>query len=344
MGAVHDPDNDGEYARRSMSKTATVVIPNWNGLAHLDECLTALRAQSVRPARTIIVDNASTDGSERFVRERFPEVEWVSMPRNGGFAYAVNEGIRRADTIYVALLNNDTAVEPAWLEELIAALERHPGYDIAASRMVLYHDRHLMNAAGDVYKLPRGTAINRGMRQSVARFNEPCRVFGACAGAALYRRSLFDDIGLFDEDFFLMTEDTDLNIRALIAGRKCVYVPSATVYHKLHVTIDEQPSEQMWNLAMRNEAIVVTKDLPLAAVGLVFVSYAWRLFRSTFPLRPDKWHLIPGLVRTGPERAAADIEGFRTGWKKRGEVWRTRRVSRLVIMRWLLKGTGPLTG
>lgn len=96
-----------------MSQTATVVIPNWNGLAHLDECLTALRAQTLRPARTIIIDNASTDDSERVVRERYPEVEWVSMPRNGGFAYGVNEGIRRSDTTYVALLNNDTAVEPA---------------------------------------------------------------------------------------------------------------------------------------------------------------------------------------------------------------------------------------
>ena len=326
-----------------MSQTATVVIPNWNGLAHLDECLTALRAQTLRPARTIIIDNASTDDSERVVRERYPEVEWVGMPENGGFAYAVNEGIRHSDTTYVALLNNDTAVQPAWLEELVAALERHTDYDIAASRMVLYYDRHLMNAAGDVYLLPRGAATNRGMRQPLSRFDEPCRVLGACAGAALYRRSLFDDIGMFDEDFFLMAEDTDLNIRALIAGRKCLYVPDATVYHKLHVTIDERPSEEMWSLAARNEAIVVTKDLPFAVVALVFVSYAWRLFRSTFPVRPDKWHLIPGLVRTVPERTAADMQGFKMGWKKRPEVWRTRRVSRLVIMRWLFKGTGPLT-
>lgn len=326
-----------------MSQTATVVIPNWNGLAHLEECLTTLQAQSLHPARTLIIDNASSDGSERFVRERFPEVEWVSMPRNGGFAYAVNEGIRCADTTYVALLNNDTAVESTWLEELVAALERHPGYDIAASRMVLYYDRNLMNAAGDVYRLPRGTATNRGIRQPVARFDRPCRVFGACAGAALYRRSLFGDIGLFDEDFFLMSEDTDLNIRALIAGHKCLYAPASIVYHKLHVSIDEQPSEKMQSLAMRNEAIVVAKDLPVAAIVLVFVSYAWRLFRSTFPVRPDKWHMIPGLLRTVRERTAADIQGFRMGWAKREEVWRTRRASRLVILRWLFKGTGRLT-
>ncbi|MHB1136719.1 MAG: glycosyltransferase family 2 protein [Coriobacteriia bacterium] len=326
-----------------MSASVTVVIPNWNGLVHLEECLTALREQTLTPARVVIVDNASDDDSELFVSERFPEVDWIQMPKNGGFAYAVNEGIRCADTTYVALLNNDTAVESTWLEELVAALERHPGYDIAASRMVLYYDRHLMNAAGDVYRLLRGAGRNRGILRPVERFGEPCRVLGACAGAALYRRSLFDEIGLFDEDFFLMSEDTDINIRALIAGKKCVYVPTAIVYHKMRATIDSEPSKRMAMLALRNEAIVVGKDLPMAGVVIVLAMYGWRLFRSTFPVRPDKWHMIPGLLRTVRERTAADIQGFRMGWAKREEVWRTRRASRLVILRWLFKGTGRLT-
>ncbi|MDY0340250.1 MAG: glycosyltransferase family 2 protein, partial [Coriobacteriia bacterium] len=245
-----------------MSATTTVVIPNWNGLVHLEECLATLREQTLRPTRVIIVDNASTDDSERFVRERFPEVEWVQMPENGGFSYAVNEGIRRADTSYVALLNNDTAVEPEWLEQLAGALESRPDYAIAASRMVLYYDRHLMNAAGDVYSILRAAGRNRGIFEPRSAFDEPCRVLGACAGAVLYRRTLFDDIGLFDEDFFLMSEDTDINIRALIAGKKCIYVPTATVYHKMRATIDSEPSERMMLLGARNEAMVAGKDLP----------------------------------------------------------------------------------
>ncbi len=325
-----------------MSASATVVIPNWNGLAHLDECLTSLRRQSCAPSRVIVVDNASTDDSAALVRDRFSEVEWVQMPTNGGFASAVNEGIRRADTPYVALLNNDTATEPEWLAELITSLELHQDYDIAASRMVLYHDRRRMNAAGDVYSLPRAVGKNRGILQPVDRFNSPCRVLGACAGAALYRRSLFDDIGLFDEDFFLMSEDTDINIRALIAGRKCMYVPTAIVYHKLRASISAHSSKRMTLLAARNEAIVVGKDLPAVGVAIVAAAYGWRVLRATVLLHPRAWHLIPSLVRMLPMRLAAERDGLRLGFSKRRDVWSRRRASPMIILRWLIKGTGRI--
>lgn len=325
-----------------MGTSATIVIPNWNGLVHLEECLTALRGQTLSPARVLIIDNASTDGSEGYVREQFPEVEWVQMPENGGFSYAVNEGIRRADTEYVALLNNDTAVEPGWLEALVAALEQHADYDVAASRMILYYDRHLMNAAGDVYQLLRGVGKNRGLLRPVERYGETCRVLAACAGAALYRRSLFDEVGLFDEGFFLVSEDMDISLRALIAGKKTIYVPSAVVFHKLRATIDTEPSEKMVLLAARNEAMVVGKDLPLPAVAIVILGYPWRVFRSTFPARRDQWHRIPALLRNWPARFRAERQGLAMGWSKRADVWSRRKVSTLVIMRWLIRGVGGL--
>lgn len=325
-----------------MSTSVTIVIPNWNGLVHLEDCLTALREQSLPPTRVIMVDNGSNDGSEVFVRERFPEVEWVQMPQNGGFSYAVNEGIRRADTEYVALLNNDTAAEPEWLQGLVEALERHADYDIAASRMVLHYDRHLMNAAGDVYQLSRMAGANRGLMEPLAEYDTSCRVLGACAGAALYRRAIFERVGLFDQDFFLMSEDTDFNLRALIAGAKCVYAPSAIVYHKLRASIGTNPTEEMLLLGLRNQMIVFAKDMPWPILLLTPLLWGFLEFRATLPLRPREWHKIPRLLAFLPTRLQHEWKGLKLGLPKRRLVWAARRIGRIEIIRWVLRGTGPL--
>lgn len=327
---------------REMSKSATIVIPNWSGLVHLEACLSALRGQSLQPTRVILVDNASNDGSKAFVRESFPEIEWVQMPKNGGFSYAVNEGIRRADTEYVALLDNDTVAEPGWLQALVDALERHADYDIAASRMVLHYERHLVNAAGDVYQLSRMAGVNRGLLEPVGHYDTSCRVLGACAGAALYRRALFDRVGLFDEDFFLMSEDTDINLRALIAGARCIYAPSAIVYHKLRASISAKPPEEMLLLGLRNQMIVFARNMPWSILVLVPVIWGFFEFRATLPLRPREWHKIPRLLADLPTRLRHECEGLRLGLAKRHSVWAKRRIGSAEITRWVLKGTGPL--
>jgi GT2 family glycosyltransferase len=167
------------------------------------------------------------------------------------------------------------------------------------------------------------------------------RVFGACAGAALYRRSLFDQVGLFDEDFFLMHEDTDFNLRCLIAGKRCLYVPGARVLHKWRASIDTEPAPQMTRLLARNEAIVAAKDLPTRLLVLRAMLWGYLAFRQTVPLRPSKWRLLPMLVRQAPERFRADVEGFRMGREKRAEVWRLKAVGTREITRWLRKGSGP---
>ena len=215
---MSDPSDPALGEAMDMS-SVTVVIPNWNGAVHLRECLDAMRGQSVPPARVIVVDNGSTDDSLAILRAEYPWVEIIETGQNLGFSGAVNRGIGAADTEYVALLNNDTAADQLWLEQLTGALDARPGFDTAASLMVFYDDPAVVNAAGDVYSLQFLAAYNRGMWRSTDRFDEPVRVFGACAGAALYRRSLFADIGLFDESFFLMHEDTDFNIRALVRFR-----------------------------------------------------------------------------------------------------------------------------
>ncbi len=167
------------------------------------------------------------------------------------------------------------------------------------------------------------------------------RVLGACAGAALYRRSLFGEVGRFDEDFFLMSEDTDFNLRCLIAGKRCLYVPSAVVGHKLRATIDAAPAWEMTRLGARNEAIAAAKNLPVPALLLLPVLWLYRLLRQTVVIRPSKWRLMPRLLRQAPGRLRAEAEGFRLGWAKRPEVWRLKSVGTLTILRWLLRGSGP---
>jgi GT2 family glycosyltransferase len=312
----------------------SVVIPNWNGLEHLGECFAALDAQRFRDFEVVFVDNASADGSVEWVRANASDARIVGRDHNGGFAKAVNAGIAVSDAEYVALLNNDTHVEPGWLEALVGALDRGRCYDSAASLMVFHHDPAIVNAAGDTYSLLRVSGRNRGLGSPVARFGERCRVLGACAGAALYRRSVFADVGLFDEDFFLLHEDTDWNLRALIAGKRCVYVPEAVVRHKNHGSLDRQPARAIQILEWRNKALVAAKTLPgwvapVAAVG-------WALTRA--------WWTVRGPV--GKRMAmAADIrvavrEARRDGRGKRAAVYATRRVSTLTILRWLARGTG----
>ena len=139
-----------------------------------------------------------------------------------------------------------------------------------------------------------------------------------------------------------MSEDTDFNLRCLIAGKKCLYAPSAVVHHKYRASIDAAPALEMTLLAARNEAMVVAKDLPATILILTPVLWPWRLLRQTLPARPSKWHLAPMLVRELPRRLRAESEGLRMGWAKRAAVQRTKAIGTLEIMRWLVYGEGRI--
>lgn len=319
----------------------SVVIPNWNGLAHLPECLAALAAQSFTAFETVVVDNGSSDGSAAWVREHHPTVRLLERSDNGGFAKAVNTGILASQSEYVALLNNDTAVDPDWLGALVRALDEHCAYDFAASKMVFYSEPERLNAAGDIWARGRMAGENRGFGQPSSRYDTMERVFGACAGAALYRRALFDAVGLFDEDFFLMHEDTDFNLRSLIAARRCLYVPAALVRHKCGASIEIEPDPEITRLRTRNEALVAAKDLPARTLLWRTIVWPYRFLRQTFPARPSNWRRVPMLLRRSPQRIRAEVEGFRMGLAKRRAVWRLRAIETREIRCWLRNGSGP---
>ncbi|PJF34535.1 MAG: glycosyltransferase family 2 protein [Candidatus Thermofonsia Clade 1 bacterium] len=214
----------------------SIIIPNWNGAIHLPTCLMALRAQTHAPLEVIVVDNASTDGSQALIRAEFPEVRLIELTANRGFTGACNAGLQAANGAFLALLNNDTEADPHWAAEVLACFARHPEAGIVASKMLLFDQRDVFHTAGDLYTLD-GRAVNRGVWQrDRGQFEREEYVFSACGGSAAYRRAMLEQIGLLDDDFFFSMEDVDLAWRAQLADWRCVYTPKAVVYHKLSAT------------------------------------------------------------------------------------------------------------
>ena len=215
---------------------ASVIIPNWNGLRYLRPCLVSLQAQTCPSFEVLVVDNASSDGSVEAVQREFAGVRTLALAYNGGYSGGCNAGVRQARGEIVVFLNNDIEAEPTWLEALIDALDRHPEAGSAASRMMLYDQPTHIHSAGDLYGID-GIPESRGVWQPYGEpYDRECLVFGGCGGALAYRKSVLDEIGLFEEAFFMYCEDVDLNWRAQLAGYRCVYTPDAVVRHHLSAT------------------------------------------------------------------------------------------------------------
>lgn len=217
-----------------------VIIPNYNGMAHLPTCLDALRRQSRRDFAVLVVDDGSSDGSLALLAAHYPEARVLPLPQNRGLAAAVNAGIAATTAPYVVLLNNDTEADERWLELLIGALERRQEYAFAASKLRLFDRRDTIHSAGDFYRVD-GLPGNRGVWQhDDGRYDREEAVFGPCAGAAAYRRTALDTLAeggtVFDEELVMYCEDVDLNLRAWRRGLRTLFVPDAVVYHKLSAT------------------------------------------------------------------------------------------------------------
>jgi GT2 family glycosyltransferase len=218
------------------SLLVSVIIPNWNGAHHLPVCLDALQAQTYPRVEVILVDNGSIDGSQALVSEKYPEVRLLAQDHNLGLTGGNNAGFRVAQGEILISLNNDTEVAPRFVEALVDAMVEHPEAGMAAAKMLLFDRRDTIHSAGDGYGVD-GIPYNRGVWQrDEGQYDEPGWIFGGCGGAVAYRRAMLDQVGLFDESFFMYCEDVDLNWRAQLAGWGCWYMPEAVVYHKLSAT------------------------------------------------------------------------------------------------------------
>ncbi len=216
--------------------SASVIIANWNGARHLRVCLDSLRRQTHPDFEVIVVDNGSTDESVVMVQEAYPEVRLLVLPENCGFVVACNRGAAMARGEVLVMLNNDTEAEPGWLEALCRALEAHPEAGAAASKLLLFDRRDTLHAAGDILG-PGFMPANRGVWEvDRGQYDHERWVFGACGGAAAYRRQVWEQLGGFDERLFMYLEDVDLAWRMQRAGWRTLFVPEARVYHHLSAT------------------------------------------------------------------------------------------------------------
>ena len=244
----------------------TIVIPNYNGKHFMEPCLKSLSEQTYKDFHILVVDNASSDGSIEYMQEHYPEIECIALSQNYGFSKAVNVGIQHSRTPYVILLNNDTTVDSHYVEEMVRAIEKSPKIFSVSSKMIQMYHPELIDSAGDLYTL-LGWGVCRGCGRPVSNYTTMDEVFTACAGAAIYRRSIFEEIGYFDENHFAYLEDIDIGYRARIFGYHNMYCPTALVYHVGSGTSGSKYNAFKVKLAARNNIYLNYKNMP--AIQLV---------------------------------------------------------------------------
>jgi len=240
----------------------TFIVVNYNGEKYIERCMRSILSQTHRKFRVFVVDNASTDASVRVIESIADEnsnVEIIKNKRNIGFAIAVNQVLELIDGGWMALVNNDVFLDESWLEEMVKAAKDDLRAGIFASK--IYFLDGLINSTGHV--IYRGLAVmERGFfEKDVGQYNKPEYVAGACAAAALYRKKLFEDAGVFDEDYFMYNEDVDLSLRALLFGWKIKYVPTAIAYH-IHSASTGFMSDFSVYYNSRNWVCSVLKNVP----------------------------------------------------------------------------------
>jgi GT2 family glycosyltransferase len=241
----------------------------------LRECLRTLEAQTFRDFETIVVDNGSTDGTAAMLAAEFPAARLIPLPENRGFAIATNVGLRASRGAVLVCLNNDVEAEPDWLAALVRVLDTRPDIGFVASKMLNAHQPELIDAAGDAMSLLPWN-IGRGQSDG-PEFNRPREILSACAGAAAYRRELFETVGYFDEGYFAFFEDVDIGIRAQLAGLRCWYEPRAVVRHRFSATAGRAPAFKIF-LLVRNGLKLFFQTMPLRRIvgwGAVVLMWPW---------------------------------------------------------------------
>ena len=297
----------------------SVVTPNYNGLKFLNNYFETLLIQSRFIEEIIIIDNASTDGSieiiEEFIRSaNYPiDIKLIRNEENLGFAPAVNQGIRQAKCEYIYSVNNDVELEWNALEEIIKAMEESIALGenpfSVQSKMIQHYNRKLIDDAGDEYTILAWTK-KVGDGQPIERCSEKREIFSSCAGAALYRKSVLEEIGLFDENFFAYVEDIDLAYRSQIYGYHNYFCPTSIVYHYGSATSGSRYNEFKIGLAARNNVFLIYKNFPLIQkiINFIFLFFGF-LIKYVFFVRKGYGSLY--------------LEGVKEGLRNRKQLTKT---------------------
>jgi GT2 family glycosyltransferase len=328
---IRNPESKIEAGEKGL---ISVIVLNWNGMTYLEECLTSIEGQTYPRVERLVVDNGSTDGSRPWLREwRGEKWRLIELPANRGFAGGVNAGIRASRGEFIALLNNDAVADRDWLS-LLSDCMTDPAIGMAASKILFYERRQVIDKAGHLL-YPDGLNRGRGAGDTdCGQFEQSDEIFFPDGCAALYRRGMVEDIGLFDEQFFAYGDDADLGLRARWRGWNCRYAPAARVYHRHSRSLGKYSPQKAF-LVERNRFWVAVKLLPMP---LLLVSPLFTLWRFC-------WHVFSILRRRGlsagvtREHGAASLlwalvrayfsglRGLGEILKKRREIFRSRRIS-----------------
>lgn len=281
-----------------MGCVISAIVVNFRRPDVLVGCLLSLRESlsgTGVDSELIVVDNASGDHSVRVVREAAPEASLIEMRENVGFPAAVNEAIRHSSGEWILLINNDVEVEPAAARQMLDGAREQPGVGSVAAQMRFADGTGVINSAGiGVDRL--GIAYDRLLGLPLqASETEPRDVFGACGGAALHRRAMLEQVGGLDPSFFFALDDADLAWRAQMHGWRCVYVPSAVVYHRHGATAGSFGSSFKYFHVGLNRVRMLAKNADashllrygpaIVAYDLAYVAYAAVTDRTLAPLR-----------------------------------------------------------
>jgi len=321
----------------------SVIILNYNGLHLLSECLDSLRRQTFRDAEVIFVDNGSTDGSVAFVEENYPEVKVIENRENLGFGEGNNVGMRVAQGKYIALLNNDTVTHPEWLQRLFEAAGHSPGtFGMWASKILFYDHPNTIDTVGHLM-YSDGLNIGRGRGEiDMGQYDRVEEVFFPSGCAALYSKKMLDEIGYFDPDFFAYGDDTELGLRARLAGWKCLFVPSSVVYHKYSATMGRYSPFKVL-LVERNRIWVLVKYFPFR---YIIVSPLYTFIRLSGHLvaafrrkgaagRFTESFSLAGLIRIYLKANVEAVLGLRKMFRKRMQMKPIRKASTREFAGWL---------
>lgn len=291
-----------------MEPVISVIIVNYNGDRFLDGCLSSLYQQTFKNFEIILVDNGSTDGSVAHIRTQFPSVKIIETGKNFGFSGGANSGIKNSNSEFILTLNNDTMVDPHLLEELQKPMHSDPRVGMCASK-ILFPDRSI-NSTG-ICISRSGAAWDRGIYEpDDGRYDKVEEVFGPCAGSALYRRAMLDEIGIFDEDFFIYMEDVDLAFRGRLSGWKCIYVPTARIIHEHGGTAGINSDLSVF-YSNRNLLWNVIKNFPAKTL---LISSPWIIGRYSADI---PFYILEGNGRAIIRAKIASLKGLFSNLKKR---------------------------
>ncbi len=247
-----------------MKVRSTVIVPNYNGIKYIGTCLESLKKED---AHIIVVDNGSSDGSWEYIRENYPSTEIVRFNENKGFCAAINAGIKLSDTEFVIFLNNDTKVMKGFVRALESAMDEDKKIFSASAKMLMMNHPDTIDDAGDYY-CSLGWAFADGKGKKSSDYNKKKKIFSACGGAAIFRKSILDEIGYLDENHFAYLEDVDLGYRARIAGYKNVYAPLAKVLHAGSAVSGSRYNKFKVDLTSANSVYIIYKNMPAVQIAL----------------------------------------------------------------------------